>query len=283
MPEPPGEPPEEPPEEPPPRPPEEPAGGPPEEPAGGPPEEQREGPRGGQPGGLLGDLQGEPPTEWLEEPIHTPAELAQRRAEERAQRRRVGQQRLLALILGIVAVVVIIVLVTASGGKNPPTPTSTVPAVTPAARAGTGPSHLSVGAGNTAVAPPANLLIADRNNNRLLVISPQGQVVWTLSAPTPNDAYFSSTGRSVIVTEHVKAVVVRRSVNTGRITYPYGHAGSSGSGRNRLRNPQTGHQIAGQIVIADLGNCRVLFVAPPTHHPVAPVLGSGQCAHNPPT
>jgi hypothetical protein len=272
MPEPPGEPPKEPPEEPP--------AGPPEEPAGGAPEQPPEGPHGH----LLGDLSGEPPTEWLEEPIHTPAELAQRRAEERAQRRRLGQQRLLALIIGVVALVVVIVLLTGgSGGSGNSTTTSTVPTGTLAARAGTGPSYLAVGAGNAAVAPPANVLIADRNNNRLLVISPQGQVVLTMAALTPSDAYFSSTGRSVIVTEHLKAVVLRRSVNTGRITYTYGHAGSPGSGTNHLRDPQTGHQIAGQIVIADLGNCRVLFVAPPAHHPVAPVLGSGQCAHNPPT
>jgi DNA-binding beta-propeller fold protein YncE len=225
----------------------------------------------------------EPPEVWLEEPevLRTPEELAQRRAEERAQRRRVGQQRLLALIIGVVGLIVVIVVVTGLGGGGKATPPTTPPTATPAARAGTGPSYLAVGLANSAVMP-ANILIADRNNNRLLVVSPKGQIVWQLSEPTPSDAYFTSTGRSIIVTQHLKAVVLRRSVSTGRITYSYGHAGSVGSGGDRLHDPQTGHQIGGQIVIADLGNCRVLFVAPPTHSHVTS-LGTGQCVHRPPT
>jgi outer membrane protein assembly factor BamB len=226
----------------------------------------------------------EPPEVWLEdsEVLRTPEELAQRRAEERAQRRRVGQQRLLALIIGVVGLIVVIVVVTGlGGGGNKPTSTITLPTTTPAAQAGKGPSYLAVGLANSTVVP-ANILIADRNNNRLLVVSPKGQVVWQLSEPTPSDAYFSSTGRSIVVTQHLKAVVLRRSVTTGKITYSYGHAGSVGSGSDRLHDPQTGHQIGGQIVIADLGNCRVLFVAPPSHRRVTS-LGSGQCVHHPPT
>ena len=38
----------------------------------------------------------------------------------------------------------------------------------------------------------------------------------------------------------------------------------------------------GHIVIADLGNCRVLFVGTKAHHPLR-VLGTGQCVHKPPT
>ena len=225
----------------------------------------------------------EAPQEWLEEPevLRTPEELAARRAEERAQRRRVGQQRLLVLIIGVVGLIVVIVLVTGLGGGGKPTATITTPPATPAARAGKGPSYLALGLTDTAVIP-ANVLIADRNNNRLLVISPKGQIVWSLSELTPSDAYFSSTGRSVIVTQHLKAVVLRRSVSTGRITYSYGHAGSAGSGTDRLHDPQTAHQIGGQIVIADLGNCRVLFVAPPSRRRVTS-LGTGQCVHHPPT
>ena len=266
--EPPAEPPDELPDEPPDEPPAEPLFEPPEEPPAEPPEEWPH----------------EPPEVWLEEPevLRTPQELAQRRAEERAQRRRVGQQRLLALIIGVVGVIVIIVVVTGlGGGGGKPASTITLPA-TPAARAGTGPSYLALGLANPAVMP-ANVLIADRNNNRLLVVSPKGQIVWQLSEPTPSDAYFTSTGRSIIVTQHLKAVVLRRSVSTGRITYSYGHAGTVGSGSDRLHDPQTGHQVGGQIVIADLGNCRVLFVAPPSHRRVTSLGTTGQCVHHPPT
>jgi hypothetical protein len=214
----------------------------------------------------------------LEEPIHSPEELAERRAQERAQRRRVGRQRLLILIAGVAALIVIIVLVTGSGGGGSPAPKG--PAASNAAKAGTGPPYITAGSDATVV--PANILIADRNNNRMLVISPQGQTVWEQPEITPSDAYFSKTGRSVIVTQHLRSVVLLRGVDSRRINYTYGLPNHPGSTSNHLRNPQTAHLTAsGQIVIADLGNCRVVFVSRKSHQPVS-VLGTSQCVHKPP-
>ncbi len=294
---PPEEPPEGPAEEPPHGPTEEPPHGPTEEPPHGPTEERPHGPTEELWKAPAHGLEEEPPPGLAEEPweepaheltdelweeleIHTPEEIAQRRAEDRAAHRRVGRQRLLVLIVGVVALIVVIVLVTGTGGGSS-VPTRTTAATTKAAKAGSGPSHLAVG-GNAAVVP-ANILIADRNNNRLLVISPLGQVVWQSAELSPSDAYFSSSGRSVIVTQHLRAVVLLRGVDSGRVDYSYGHANSPGSGNDRLRDPQTGHLTAtGRIVIADLGNCRVLFVGTKAHRPVR-VLGTHQCVHNPPT
>ena len=215
---------------------------------------------------------------WSDPELHSAEEIAQRRAEERAARRRMGRQRLLVLVASVIALIVIILLVTGSGGGKKP-PVITVPA-SAAAGAGAGPTYLL--AGSDAAVLPANILIADRNNNRLLVVSPLGRLVWASPEPSPSDAYFSKSGRSIIVTQHLKAVVLLRGVNSGRIDYSYGHASLPGSGNNRLRDPQTGHLTAsGQIVIADLGNCRVLFVAKPRHTPVR-TLGSGSCVHAPP-
>jgi outer membrane protein assembly factor BamB len=280
---PPEEPPEGPPEEPPEGPPEGPPEEPPEGPPEGPPEEPLEGASDGLPeepwDGLSDELWDESPEErWGEPELRSPAELAQRRAEERAARRRVGRQRLLVLVAGVIALVVIIVLVTGSGG-SPPTP-SNVPAATKAAGTGSGPARL--GAGSDAAALPTNILIADRNNNRLVVVSPLGRVVWSSPELSPSDAYFSSTGRSIVVTQHLNAVVLLRGVDSGRIDYSYGHPNTPGSGDDRLRDPQTGHLTAtGQIVIADLGNCRILFVRKPSHSP-ASHLGNGSCVHRPP-
>jgi outer membrane protein assembly factor BamB len=291
--EPPDGPPEEPPhgraEEPPHRPPEEPPHRPSEEPAG-PAEEPPHGLADepwDEPAYDLADEPSEEPAHeltddlWEELEIHTPEEIAQRRAEERAAHRRVGRQRLLVLIVGVVALIVIIVLVTGTGGGSPNVAKRTTPAATKAAKAGVGPGHLA--AGSTAAVVPANILIADRNNNRLLAVTPKGQVVWTSAELSPSDAYFSSSGRSVVVTQHLRAVVVLRGVDSGRIDYTYGHANSPGSGNNRLRDPQTGQLTkTGRLVIADLGNCRVLFVGTKSHRPVR-VLGTGSCVHNPPT
>ena len=130
------------------------------------------------PGDLLGDLG---------EEVHSAADLAQRRAVERAQRRRAGRQRLLVLLLGVVVVVVVVVLVTSGGSGKPPATTSST---NPLAAVGAGAGHLSAGSSSSVL--PANILIADRNNNRLVVISPLGQVVWTQPLTGPSDAFLST-------------------------------------------------------------------------------------------
>jgi DNA-binding beta-propeller fold protein YncE len=285
------EPPEEPPEGPPEEPPEGPSEGPPEEPSEGPPEGPLEGPPEGPLEGASDELPEElwdglsdeqweetPDERWGEPELRSPAELARRRAEERAAHRRVGRQRLLVLLAGVVALVVIIVLVTSGGGS--PTPSNTTPGATKAAGTGSGVGHLAAGSDTAAL--PTNILIADRNNNRLVVVSPLGRVVWSSPEPSPSDAYFSATGRSIVVTQHANAVVLLRGVDSGRIDYSYGHPNAPGSGDDRLRDPQTGHlTAAGQIVIADLGNCRILFIRKPSHIPVSH-LGTGPCVHAPP-
>ena len=283
--EPPGEPPEEPPEGPPEEPPDEPIERPPDEPLEGPTDGLAQEPWDGLSDELWDESAEQqwhesPEERWGEPELRSPAELAQRRAEERAARRRVGRQRLLVLLAGVVALVVIIVLVTGSGGGTPKPPT-TPAAATKAAGTGSGPARL--GLGSDAAALPTNILIADRNNNRLIVVSPQGRVVWTSPELSPSDAYFSSSGRSIVVTQHLNAVVLLRGVDSGRIDYSYGHANTPGAGNDRLRDPQTGHLTAsGQIVIADLGNCRILFVRKPSHTPISH-LGNGSCVHAPPT
>jgi hypothetical protein len=234
-------------------------------------------------GELFDDLAVEPPGDLLGdlgEEVHSPTELAERRAQERAQRRRAGQQRLLVLVLGLVVVIVVIVLVTRGGGGSSVPPP--VKPVSDAAKQGSGLTYLSSGLANAGLLT-ANILIADRNNNRLLVISSKGQTVWQTSVSAPGDAYFSSTGRSVVVTQHLKAVVVIRGVDSNRVDYSYGHANTPGSGDDRLNDPQTGHLTAtGQIVIADLGNCRIVFATKTSHKP-ALTLGNGQCVHKPAT
>lgn len=217
----------------------------------------------------------------LGEHIHTPAELAERRALERAERRRAGRQRLLVLVAGLIVVIVIIVVVIGGGGgkKAPLVPSK---AASKAAAVGTGPSYLASSLASAANVP-SNVVIADRDNNRVLAVTPTGQIVWQTAATAPSDAFLSSTGRSVIITEHARAVVLIKGVNSGRVDYTYGRGYRPGSGPGRLHDPQTGHLSGAQVVIADLGNCRILIVTKGSH--VADrILGSpGSCVHAPPT
>jgi hypothetical protein len=212
----------------------------------------------------------------------TPEEIAaaledprERRARERIARKRAGQRRLMALIAAIVILVVVIVAVTSIGGGTP----AAKFLGSLAARGVTGPSGLAVNLAGSH--PPLNILIADRNNNRLLSISPAGQVVWQKTEDSPSDAYLSSTGHTVVVTEHYRSTVVVREVDSFTPVYHYGHAGRFGSKDDYLHNPQTAQFMPnGDIVVADRGNCRILLLQEGHYKPAEQLGQSGQCTHH---
>jgi len=219
--------------------------------------------------------------ESLEEQIHSPEELRERRLEERAASRRAGRQRLAALIAAIVVIVIIVAIATSGGGGKPPAPPV---ALSPIGATGGG-SQGYLAAGSTAAAIPGNnILIADRNNHRVLAITPAGQAVWSLNLSGPSDAYPSSTAHSIVVTEHGGAQVFVVSVSHSSITYHYGHGNVPGSGENRLHDPSAAQFLPdGRIVIADKANCRVLLVRPPSHRVIVQYGTPSTCVHKPPT
>src|SRR5438309_76943 len=65
-----------------------------------------------------------------------------------------------------------------------------------------GSAHLARGSDPAAL--PGDLLIADRSNNRLLVVDPQGQIRWRFGSartlPLPDDAFFSPDGSKIVAT-----------------------------------------------------------------------------------
>ena len=67
-----------------------------------------------------------------------------------------------------------------------------------------GKAHLVPGSDSSVL--PGDVLIADRSNDRLLVVDPHGRIVWRFpqpgraSLPLPDDAFFSPDGRRVVVT-----------------------------------------------------------------------------------
>ncbi len=148
--------------------------------------------------------------------------------------------------------------------------------------------HLAPGSDPSAL--PGDLLIADRSNNRLLVVDPQGRIVWQFphpghgGLPVPDDAFFSPDGSEIIATEEDVSAVTVVDVATGRVVYRYGQVGVPGSGPNQLSNPDDAMLLAdGSIVLADIKNCRLLRLRPPSHQP-AETLGSPVqgCIHDPP-
>ncbi len=136
------------------------------------------------------------------------------------------------------------------------------------------------------------LLIADRGNNRLLLVDARRHVLWTypsshVATPSggfyyPDDAFFADQGRSVIVNEEGNQVVVRIAYPSGRLQWSYGHPGVFGSAPGYLHEPDDAYLLKnGQVVVADDRNCRVLFLSPAGR--ITRQIGTtGVCFHNPP-
>jgi DNA-binding beta-propeller fold protein YncE len=141
---------------------------------------------------------------------------------------------------------------------------------------------------------PSPILIADRTNNRLLVIDPQGRTLWQFPRPgdlapgqpfmVPDDAFFSPNGKQIIATEEDDFVVSVIDVATHHIVYRYGMPGSPGSGPNQLNNPDDAMLLPnGGIMAADIKNCRLVYLAPGATSPTK-VYGTttNACLHAPP-
>lgn len=171
----------------------------------------------------------------------------------------------------------------AAGGQA-----SSAPWLTAAA----GPGRLAPGSDPSVL--PADVLIADHHNNRLLIVDRYGRIRWEFPRPgdlapgqtflQPDDAFFSPDGKSIIATQEDDQVISVISVATSRITYRYGVPGTPGSGPDHLFNPDDAMLTpAGVIVSADIKNCRLVIITPPAHT-VTRVIGrtTNACQHDPP-
>ena len=155
-----------------------------------------------------------------------------------------------------------------------------------------GPGQLAPGSDPSVL--PADVLIADHQNNRLLIIDPQGRVRWEFPRPgdlapgqtflEPDDAFFSPDGKYIIATQEDDQVISVISLTTSTIVYQYGVPGVPGAGPDHLFNPDdamlTPH---GVVVSADIKNCRVVIITPPAHT-LTRVIGetTNACWHDPP-
>lgn len=176
----------------------------------------------------------------------------------------------------------------ATGPTSKPTAIAPWSAPLSAGRVG----HLAPGSHPAAM--PTDLLIADKLNNRLVVVDPRGRVRWVFPRPgdlapgqsfrVPDDAFFSPDGRYIVATQEDQAVISVIDVARHRIIYRYGKPGVPGSGANRLSNPDDAMMLPnGYLLTADIMNCRLLLIAPHTHRP-ARVIGrtTTACWHHPP-
>ena len=128
---------------------------------------------------------------------------------------------------------------------------------------------------------PGYVLIADRNNNRALIVSPSKRVVWQENGLRgPDDAFFTPGYRSIITNEEFNDTLTEVSLRGKRAIWRYGHSGVAGSSPGYLNTPDDAYRLAnGLTVLADIQNCRIVSLTKTGR--VARILG-GSCVHDPP-
>jgi hypothetical protein len=159
-------------------------------------------------------------------------------------------------------------------------------------RAANSPGYLQPGSNPSVL--PGPIIIADRNNSRILMISPKGQILWQFPDSAsqaagqvfkePDDAFFGPHGTHIIATQESQFTISVISLKTGLITYHYGVPGTPGSAPGYLDNPDDALLLPdGGIFTADIKNCRLVALAPGATAPTT-IFGetTNACYHNPP-
>ncbi len=155
------------------------------------------------------------------------------------------------------------------------------------------PGHLAPGSDPSVL--PGPVLIADRNNSRLLLVDQWGRILWQFPEPgdlgpgqsflRPDDAFFGTRGTHILVTQESDMVISEISLRTGHIVWRYGDPGVPGSAPGYLSNPDDAMLLPnGNVITADIKNCRLLYLAKGSVLPLH-VYGTTTpyCYHDPPT
>jgi hypothetical protein len=136
------------------------------------------------------------------------------------------------------------------------------------------------------------LLIADRGNNRLLLLDDSNRRIWKFPSRTsphdrygfffPDDAFFVHHGHGIISNQEENETIQIIGFPSGKVLWEIGHKHQPGSAPGYLHEPDDAYLLKnGQITVADAQNCRVLVINP--NHKIAHQIGTpAACFHNPP-
>lgn len=140
---------------------------------------------------------------------------------------------------------------------------------------------------------PGYLMIADRDNNRLIIVSSAKRIVWRFPTPGalrpghrfagPDDAFLSADQRHIVTNEEFSdAIAVLTLARRPRIVWQYGHRDVQGGAPGYLAHPDDAYLLSNrEVQVADIINCRVLWLNRARR--IVRSLGrAGDCAHDPP-
>jgi hypothetical protein len=138
---------------------------------------------------------------------------------------------------------------------------------------------------------PGYLLIADRGNNRILVVNARHEVVFRYPNATDlangrklvfdDDTFVEPGGSALIANEEDNNDVVQINLADRSLHVLFGHPGVAGSDATHMHTPDDAYMLSdGTFTVADAYSCRVLFVR--AHRIVRQYGTSGVCRHEPP-
>jgi outer membrane protein assembly factor BamB len=138
---------------------------------------------------------------------------------------------------------------------------------------------------------PGALLIADRGNNRILLVDSRHRVLWHFPTARDlargvhlnfdDDTFVEPGGKAIVSNEEEAHTIVSINIRTHARVHLYGTPGVRGSGPNQLNTPDDAYVLPdGTLTVADAYNCRILFIR--AHRIVRQLGRTGACYHDPP-
>lgn len=135
------------------------------------------------------------------------------------------------------------------------------------------------------------MLIADRGNDRILLVDPRRRTLWTFPTARDrargahlvfdDDTFVEPGGKALITNEEDHQDILSIDIKTHRVTNLFGVPGVIGHDTTHLDWPDDAYVLPdGTMTVADAYNCRILFVR---HRRIVRQIGKTyDCVHNPP-
>ena len=144
---------------------------------------------------------------------------------------------------------------------------------------------------------PGALLIADRGNDRIILVDPRRRLLWNFPNRADraegrqlvfdDDTFVEPGGKALVTNEEDHGDILSIDIKAHRVTRLFGVPGPqagpgvSAGAANRLNWPDDAYVLPdGSVTVADAYRCRILFIR--NHRIVRQIGRTDQCVHAPP-